>query len=103
MDGGGRGGEAKHRRPEGDPDGLSRHQQASDEPIEGEAMEAEGFEIRCERWMDRWVLVARVRWRHDDGHCEWLTLLEFQTGHYEWSDPHVELQSLALQVARRLE
>lgn len=66
-------------------------------------MDAEGYEFRAERWMDRWVVTVRVRLRHDDNTFEWGDLLHFQTGHYEWTDPNQELQSLALQVARRLE
>lgn len=66
-------------------------------------MDAEGYEIRAEKWMDRWVVSARVRLRHEEDSFEWGELLAFQTGHYEWTDPNSELQSLALQIARRLD
>jgi hypothetical protein len=65
--------------------------------------EAEGYELRAEKWMDRWVVTARVRLRNEDGDTQWGDLLNFQTGHHEWSDPNLELQSIAMQVARRLE
>jgi hypothetical protein len=67
------------------------------------AAEAEGYEIRAERWMDRWVVVVRMRLRYEDDGLAWADMLHFQTGHYDWADPHQEAQSLAMQVARRLE
>lgn len=67
------------------------------------ALNAEGYEVRAERWMDRWMVTVRVRIRHEDDTSEWYDLTTFQTGHYDWSDPSQEAQSLAMSIARRLE
>lgn len=66
-------------------------------------LNAEAYEVRAERWMDRWMVHLRVRVRHDDDTCEWYDLLQYQTGHYDWSDPSLEAQSIMMSIARRLE
>lgn len=103
VDGGGRGGPDVPQGPEGAPFPFSHLEQAA--ILRGEALmhEAEGYEFRAEKWMDRWVVTVRVRLRADDGSTQWADLLGYQTGHHDWSDPHLEVQSLCMQTARRLE
>lgn len=65
--------------------------------------EAEGYEIRAEKVMGTFMVTVRCRFSDDEGSRGWSDLLQFQTTAHDWSDPHLECQSLAMQVARRLE
>jgi hypothetical protein len=66
-------------------------------------LEAEGYEIRAEKVMGTFMVTVRARFADEDGSRGWNDLLGFQTTAHDWSDPHLEAQSLCMQVARKLE
>jgi hypothetical protein len=49
------------------------------------------------------MVTVRARFADEDGSRGWNDLLGFQTTAHDWSDPHLEAQSLCMQVARKLE
>jgi anti-sigma factor ChrR (cupin superfamily) len=102
VDGGWWGAGESGAAPKG-PSYLTTYLQQAADMGEHVPLNAEGYEIRAERWMDRWMVHVRVRVRHDDDTSEWCELLTYQTGHYEFTDPNVEAQSLCMAIARRLE
>lgn len=65
--------------------------------------EAVGYRMSAEIVMGTWVVTVRVRFLNEEMQPEWCDLLAFQTTQQDWSDPSLEVQSLMMQVARRLE
>lgn len=103
MDGGGWGGAAKGS----DAKRLlllkGNVQQAATTDRGTEMLEAEGYEIRAEKVLGTFMITVRARFADEAGSRGWNDLLAFQTTAHNWSDPHLECQSLVLQIARRLE
>ncbi len=65
--------------------------------------EAQAYKFSMELVMGIWVVTVRCRFLDDEMEPQWSDLLTFQTMRHDWSDPVLEAQSLAMQVARRLE
>lgn len=65
--------------------------------------ETVGYKFSAELVMGTWMVTVRARFLNEELQPEWSDVLAFQTMRHDWSDPVLEAQSLALQLARRLE
>lgn len=65
--------------------------------------EAVGYRFSAELVMGTWLVTVRCRFLNDDLQPEWTDVLAFQTMRQDWSDPALEVQSLLLQAARKLD